>query len=175
MAKRASNPDPEPREVPSGILEIPLVALRETVIFPEMIVPLQVGRTKSVAALNAAMETGGPIALVTQRRPEQEIEKEITKFRREMFSANWPSIETKFKETHTLFIAHLIKRFPGLTENELKLAVLFTMGLSTRDISAITFVSYEGIRKARTRLRNALRLEPDTDLEEFLKAIEKEL
>ncbi len=110
-----------------------------------------------------------------QRRPEQEIEKEITKFRREMFSANWPSIETKFKETHTLFIAHLIKRFPGLTENELKLAVLFTMGLSTRDISAITFVSYEGIRKARTRLRNALRIEPDTDLEEFLKAIEKEL
>jgi len=31
------------------------VALRETVIFPEMIVPLQVGRDKSVAALNAAV------------------------------------------------------------------------------------------------------------------------
>ena len=36
------------------ITELPLVALRETVIFPEMIVPLQVGRDKSVAALNAA-------------------------------------------------------------------------------------------------------------------------
>jgi ATP-dependent Lon protease len=72
MAKRASTRDQEPKEVPSGILEIPLVALRETVIFPEMIVPLQVGRLKSVAALNAAMEASGPIALVTQRRPEQE-------------------------------------------------------------------------------------------------------
>jgi ATP-dependent Lon protease len=52
--------------------ELPLVALRETVIFPEMIVPLQVGREKSVAALNAAVEHGGAIALVTQRQPEQE-------------------------------------------------------------------------------------------------------
>ena len=51
---------------------LPLVALRETVIFPEMIVPLQVGREKSVSALNAAVAEGGPIALVTQRQPEQE-------------------------------------------------------------------------------------------------------
>jgi ATP-dependent Lon protease len=51
---------------------MPLVALRETVIFPEMIVPLQVGREKSVNALNAAVAEGGPIALVTQRQAEQE-------------------------------------------------------------------------------------------------------
>jgi ATP-dependent Lon protease len=56
----------------SGARELPLVALRETVIFPEMIVPLQVGREKSVNALNAAVEAGGPIALVTQRTAEQE-------------------------------------------------------------------------------------------------------
>ena len=62
------SPQPDRRE----LRELPLVALRETVIFPEMIVPLQVGREKSVAALNAAVETGGPIALVTQRQAEQE-------------------------------------------------------------------------------------------------------
>ncbi|HJX67879.1 MAG TPA: endopeptidase La [Candidatus Limnocylindrales bacterium] len=54
------------------VRELPLVALRETVIFPEMIVPLQVGREKSVAALNAAVELSGPIALVTQRQAERE-------------------------------------------------------------------------------------------------------
>ncbi len=57
---------------PGGPRELPLVALRETVIFPEMIVPLQVGREKSVNALNAAVAAGGPIALVTQRQAEQE-------------------------------------------------------------------------------------------------------
>ena len=52
--------------------DLPLVALRETVIFPEMIVPLQVGREKSVNALNAAVAEGSLIALVTQRRAETE-------------------------------------------------------------------------------------------------------
>ncbi len=57
---------------PGSTRELPLVALRETVIFPEMIVPLQVGRDKSVAALNAAVAGTSLIALVTQRRAEQE-------------------------------------------------------------------------------------------------------
>jgi ATP-dependent Lon protease len=73
MAKRPSAPAEEQESVtPTGVRELPLVALRETVIFPEMIVPLQVGREKSVAALNAAVAEGGPIALVTQRSAEQE-------------------------------------------------------------------------------------------------------
>jgi ATP-dependent Lon protease len=69
MPKKASNPDDDNTIT---ITELPLVALRETVIFPEMIVPLQVGREKSVAALNAAVAEGGRIALVTQRKPDQE-------------------------------------------------------------------------------------------------------
>ncbi|HEV8488644.1 MAG TPA: endopeptidase La [Candidatus Limnocylindrales bacterium] len=70
MAKRPSTQTEERQ--PDTTRELPLVALRETVIFPEMIVPLQVGREKSVNALNAAVAEGGPIALVTQRQAEQE-------------------------------------------------------------------------------------------------------
>src|SRR3954469_1857816 len=70
MAKRPSIPDEQ--ETRGDVRELPLVALRETVIFPEMIVPLQVGREKSVAALNAAVAGGGLIALVTQRQADQE-------------------------------------------------------------------------------------------------------
>src|ERR687896_794405 len=54
------------------VRQLPLVALRETVIFPEMIVPLQVGRDKSVQALNRAVADSSPIALVTQRQAEKE-------------------------------------------------------------------------------------------------------
>jgi ATP-dependent Lon protease len=73
MAKRPSTPvDEKTTASEAGIRDIPLVALRETVIFPEMIVPLQVGREKSVNALNAAVAEGSPIALVTQRQAEQE-------------------------------------------------------------------------------------------------------
>ena len=72
MARRSSTPDEAQKTKATQARELPLVALRETVIFPEMIVPLQVGREKSVNALNAAVAEGGPIALVTQRQAEQE-------------------------------------------------------------------------------------------------------
>ena len=72
MARRPSSPADEKHKNAHEVRELPLVALRETVIFPEMIVPLQVGREKSVNALNAAVAEGGPIALVTQRPAEQE-------------------------------------------------------------------------------------------------------
>ncbi len=51
---------------------LPLVALRDTVIFPEMIVPLNVGRDRSVKALDRAVRNGSSIALITQRSSETE-------------------------------------------------------------------------------------------------------
>ncbi|HEY5486838.1 MAG TPA: LON peptidase substrate-binding domain-containing protein, partial [Candidatus Limnocylindrales bacterium] len=72
MTDRPSEQGEEQQIHVVGPRELPLVALRETVIFPEMIVPLQVGRDKSVAALNAAVAANGPIALITQRTAEQE-------------------------------------------------------------------------------------------------------
>ncbi len=65
-------PEQNPAEASSGVRELPLVALRETVIFPEMIVPLQVGRDKSVQALNKAVADSSPIVLVTQRQADHE-------------------------------------------------------------------------------------------------------
>ena len=37
--------------------DLPLVPLREAVVFPKLVIPLGVGREKSVAAINAAMGT----------------------------------------------------------------------------------------------------------------------
>ena len=51
---------------------LPMVALRDTVIFPEMIVPLQVGRDRSVKALDRAVRASSPVALVTQRSSDTE-------------------------------------------------------------------------------------------------------
>jgi ATP-dependent Lon protease len=51
---------------------LPLVALRGTVIFPEMIVPLEVGRDRSVKALERAVRANSPVALIAQRDAESE-------------------------------------------------------------------------------------------------------
>jgi ATP-dependent Lon protease len=70
--KRPGADEPVPDQDPAQIRQLPLVCLRETVIFPEMIVPLQVGRDKSVQALNRAVADDSPIALVTQREADRE-------------------------------------------------------------------------------------------------------
>ena len=48
---------------------LPLLPLRDIVVFPGMVVPLFVGRPKSVAALEAAMEDDKSIVLVAQLDP----------------------------------------------------------------------------------------------------------
>ena len=47
----------------------PLLPLRDIVVFPGMVVPLFVGRDKSVAALEAAMESSKDIVLIAQLDP----------------------------------------------------------------------------------------------------------
>jgi len=48
----------------------PTLPLRDIVVFPGMIVPLFVGREKSIRALNEVMKTNKKIVLVTQKNPE---------------------------------------------------------------------------------------------------------
>ena len=54
------------------ILSFPLLPLRDIVVFPHMIVPLFVGRDRSVAALEAAMEADKEIFLVAQLDPGED-------------------------------------------------------------------------------------------------------
>ncbi|WP_026187857.1 endopeptidase La [Methyloversatilis universalis] len=48
-------------------LELPLLPLRDVVVFPHMVIPLFVGRPKSIKALESAMEAGKSILLVAQK------------------------------------------------------------------------------------------------------------
>ena len=45
----------------------PLLPLRDIVIFPSMVIPLFVGREKSIKALQEVMKTDKSIVLVTQK------------------------------------------------------------------------------------------------------------
>ncbi len=45
----------------------PLLPLRDVVVFPHMVIPLFVGRVKSIKALESAMEAGKSIVLVAQK------------------------------------------------------------------------------------------------------------
>ncbi|SES83630.1 endopeptidase La [Thalassotalea agarivorans] len=51
----------------SGITEIPVLALRDVVVYPQMVIPLFVGREKSIKCLDIAMETDKQVFLVAQK------------------------------------------------------------------------------------------------------------
>ena len=51
-------------------IEKPLLPLRDIVVFPSMVIPLFVGRDKSISALNEVMKKDKKIILVTQRNSE---------------------------------------------------------------------------------------------------------
>ncbi len=55
-----------------NIQTLPLLPLRDVVVFPHMVIPLFVGRTKSIKALEAAMETGKSIMLVAQKNASKD-------------------------------------------------------------------------------------------------------
>jgi len=54
------------------LLTMPMLPLRDVVVFPYMIVPLFVGRTRSIAALEAAMKNEKGIFLAPQRSAKQD-------------------------------------------------------------------------------------------------------
>ena len=61
MTSTASPPSPTP---------LPVLPLRDVVVYPHMVIPLFVGRERSIKALDVAMEGDKQILLVAQKSPE---------------------------------------------------------------------------------------------------------
>ncbi len=62
-------------EIQSEIIEgqpriVPVLPLRDVVVYPHMVIPLFVGREKSIAALDAAVKANKQILLVAQKKAE---------------------------------------------------------------------------------------------------------
>jgi ATP-dependent Lon protease len=53
-------------------LKLPILPLRDVVVYPHMVIPLFVGRPKSVKALEAAMLENKKVFLVAQRQSSKD-------------------------------------------------------------------------------------------------------
>ena len=61
-------------------ISLPLLPLRDIVVYPSMVIPLFVGRDKSISALNEVMKKDKKIILVTQKNSEIDDPKKIDVF-----------------------------------------------------------------------------------------------
>ena len=62
--------DDETKKGEPPVRNLPLLPLRDILVFPHMVVPLFVGREKSIAALDEAMEKDKFIVLAAQKKPK---------------------------------------------------------------------------------------------------------
>jgi ATP-dependent Lon protease len=62
--------DTETSEHSDDMVEYPLLAVRDAVVFPHMMIPLFVGRDRSLRAVDEALDDDHVIIIVTQKEPE---------------------------------------------------------------------------------------------------------
>ncbi len=81
---------------------------------------------------------------------------------------NWEDFTRQFQEVNPEFYRRLSERAPEMTKNELRLAALLRMNLSSKEIAAVLNITNEGVKKARHRFRKKLELESEDSLERFI-------
>ena len=67
-----SDPTDSTPIISSGNRQVAVLPLRDVVVYPHMVVPLFVGREKSIRALDAAMSANKQILLVAQKTADTE-------------------------------------------------------------------------------------------------------
>lgn len=76
-----------------------------------------------------------------------------------------------FQEVHPDFARRLLEKFPALTPNDQRLCSFLYLGMSTKEIAALTFREIRSVESSRLRLRKKLGIKGDISLHDFLKNI----
>lgn len=84
---------------------------------------------------------------------------------------SWDNFLQHFEQVHPDFYKKLMKKYPDLTQNELKICAFLRMNLNTKEISNITRQSVKSVEVARTRIRKKLSLEHNDNLTAIIQNI----
>ena len=84
---------------------------------------------------------------------------------------DWEQFHKYFRQVHENFDNNLRAHFNDLTNNEIRLAALLKMSLSTKEIASILNISPDSVNKARYRLRKKLNLSSEDSLYDFIIAL----
>jgi len=84
----------------------------------------------------------------------------------------WKEFSIRFNEAHANFYESLLKKYPNLSQNELKLCAYLRLNMSTKDIAELTGQRGLSIEYARYRLRKKMGISnSDINLVTFLAQI----
>ncbi len=81
---------------------------------------------------------------------------------------SWNKFCIHFDAINYDFKRKILKKYPNLTNLEIKLSMLIKLGMSIKDIAIVLYQTVGSIRVARSRLRKKLKLKPKQNLQIFL-------
>lgn len=87
----------------------------------------------------------------------------------------WEDFQEVFTKVHPAFVDALRRKYPSLTEGDLKLAVYIRAGLETKQIARMLMLQPGSVKMNRHRLRERMGLGPDERLEEVLSHLADEI
>jgi len=99
------------------------------------------------------------------------IQQILSKLQHQKSTNNWNEFHYYFEQVHPSFYENLKKKFPDLTLKEERLCAFLKLGLSSKEISSITFREVRSVESSRNRLRKKLGLNPENSLTDFLTEI----
>jgi DNA-binding CsgD family transcriptional regulator len=87
------------------------------------------------------------------------------------FSKEIDEFYHRIEETHKNFQLNLLEKYPNLTDNEKRLAILIRLNFASKEIATLMNISSKSVEIARYRLRKKLELKERENLTEFLKSL----
>ncbi|RAJ11134.1 tetratricopeptide repeat protein [Chitinophaga skermanii] len=84
---------------------------------------------------------------------------------------HWQDFRGIFEQVHQTFYTNLQQHCDNLTSNDLRLAALLKMNMSSNDIATLLGVSLDSLRVIRYRLRKKLNLEQGESLTAFIQSM----
>ena len=84
---------------------------------------------------------------------------------------DWEISKKHFEAVHKNFFTNLKKKFPNLTQNELRHCAYIRMNYTTKEIARILNVAPSSVQKARLRLKKKLNLNTHQDLFLYIMSI----
>ncbi|WP_010179124.1 tetratricopeptide repeat protein [Aquimarina agarilytica] len=84
---------------------------------------------------------------------------------------NWSEFESRFTMVNQGFYSRLKKKYPDLSQYDLKVCALIKLGFSGKEMAKVMGISHESANTSRYRLRKKINLDKNVNLVEFINDI----
>jgi len=83
-------------------------------------------------------------------------------------SVDWPKFEAQFATVHPEFKQKLVEKYPELSPAEIRMCILFRLGLKSHEVAQLTCLSERSVEDHRYQIRKKLGMKKGEDVVDYL-------